>query len=141
MKSNLKVYTSFVSPLSFPEFIEKGLLPIFIVRSIIGSKLIGHYEGSPVHMKKLAPSGGLFRKKRDGLITNDEFKKLYAIELTKISLEDVVRDLEMLAEVSGASGIVLLGYGSNRNDCHRSVLSEVLNNSDLLEHKVKEILV
>lgn len=140
-KSELKIYTSFVSPLSLPEFIEKGLLPIFIVRSISNSSLIGCYEGSPVHMKDLAPSSILFRKKRDNLITLEEFKKLYAIEISKISLERILKDLEMLVDVSGASGVVLLGYGSSRDQCHRSILADIINESGLLEFRIKEILL
>lgn len=142
MKSELKIYTSFVSPLSLPEFIEKGLLPIFIIRSIEKSNLIGAYAGSPVHRKDLAPSVMLFRKKRDGFITLEEFKKLYAIEITKeVSLERVIKDLEMLVDISNASGVVLLGYGSNKENCHRSVLSSILNESGLLTNRVKEILL
>ena len=141
MKSELIIYTSFVSPLSLPEFIEKGLLPIFIIRSIGNSNLIKSYEGSPVHMKDLSPSSELFRKKRDKLITIDEFKKLYAIEISNVSLERVIKDLEMLVEISGASGVVLLGYGSNKDICHRGVLSNILNESGLLVNRIKEIIV
>lgn len=141
MKSELKVYTSFVSPLSLPEFIDKGLLPIFIVRSIGNSELIGKYNGSPVHFRHLAPSVDLFRKKRDRLITLDEFKKSYAIEVSKVPLDRVLEDLESLVEISGASGVVLLGYGSSRENCHREVLANILNESGLLGNRVKEILL
>ena len=33
MKTDLKIYTSFVSPLTLPMFIKSDLLPIFIIRN------------------------------------------------------------------------------------------------------------
>ena len=141
MKSNLKIYTSFVSPITMQEYVKKNLLPIFIIRNIFNSTLIGKYSDTPIHFKDLAPSNVLFRKKRDGLITKEEYSKGYALEMTDVNLEDIINKLETLALCSGASGIVLLGYGSNDNDCHRSVLREILNSSKLLNYRVQEIYV
>lgn len=142
MKSELKINTSFVSPATLERFRSNNVLPIFIVRNIENSELIGQYSGSPVHLKELSPSNELFRKKRDKALSIDEFKKLYAIEITeRVDLKRVVDKLESLVELSGARSVVLLGYGSDYDSCHRSVLAKILNGSGLLEKPVKELVV
>lgn len=142
MKSELKINTSFVSPATLERFRSNNILPIFIVRNIENSELIGQYSGSPVHLKELSPSNELFRKKRDKALSIDEFKKLYAIEITeRVDLNRVVDKLESLVELSGARSVVLLGYGSDYDSCHRSVLAKILNGSGLLEKPVKELVV
>lgn len=142
MKSELKINTSFVSPATLEKFRSNNILPIFIVRNIENSELIGQYSGSPVHLKELSPSNELFRKKRDKALSIDEFKKLYAIEITeRVDLKRIIDKLESLVELSGARSIVLLGYGSDYDSCHRSVLAKILNGSGLLEKPVKELVV
>lgn len=142
MKSELKINTSFVSPATLERFRSNNILPIFIVRNIENSELIGQYSGSPVHLKELSPSNELFRKKRDKALSIDEFKKLYAIEITeRVDLKKVIDKLESLVELSGARSVVLLGYGSDYDSCHRSVLAKILNGSGLLEKPVKELVV
>lgn len=142
MKSELKINTSFVSPATLERFRSNNILPIFIVRNIENSELIGQYSGSPVHLKELSPSNELFRKKRDKALSIDEFKKLYAIEITeRVDLKRIIDKLESLVELSGARSVVLLGYGSDYDSCHRSVLAKILNGSGLLEKSVKELVV
>lgn len=142
MKSELKINTSFVSPATLERFMSNNILPIFIVRNIENSELIGQYSGSPVHLKELSPSNELFRKKRDKVLSIDEFKKLYAIEITeRVDLKKIIDKLESLVELSGARSVVLLGYGSDYDSCHRSVLAKILNGSGLLEKPVKELVV
>jgi hypothetical protein len=142
MKSELKINTSFVSPTTLERFRSNNILPIFIVRNIENSELIGQYSGSPVHLKELSPSNELFRKKRDKALSIDEFKKLYAIEITeRVDLKRIIDKLESLVELSGARSVVLLGYGSDYDSCHRSVLAKILNGSGLLEKPVKELVV
>jgi hypothetical protein len=142
MKSELKINTSFVSPATLERFRSNNILPIFIVRNIENSELIGQYSGSPVHLKELSPSNELFRKKRDKALSIDEFKKLYAIEITeRVDLKRIIDKLESLVELSGARSVVLLGYGSDYDSCHRSVLTKILNGSGLLEKPVKELVV
>ena len=142
MKSELKINTSFVSPATLERFRSNNILPIFIVRNIKNSELIGQYSGSPVHLKELSPSNELFRKKRDKAVSIDEFKKLYAIEITeRVDLKRIIDKLESLVELSGARSVVLLGYGSDYDSCHRSVLAKILNGSGLLEKPIKELVV
>lgn len=141
MKTDLKIYTSFVSPLTLKDYIEKEFLPIFIIRNIKNSTLIGGYSDTPIHMKDLAPSNELFRAKRDNLITKEEFEKKYAIEISQVNLEKVIRTFEQLVECCGAKAIVLLGYGSSYENCHRHVLADILNNSGLLTNRINEIII
>ena len=77
MGYQLQVKTSFVSPVTLKIFTENGYLPIFIIRNISNSELIGKYNGTAVHFRNLAPSTELFRAKRDGLIDFTEFSKRY----------------------------------------------------------------
>lgn len=140
-KSGLRIYTSFVSPLTLGTFMEKGLLPIFILRNISGSEVIGKWSETPVHCKELSPSNELFRQMRDKQITLAEYQKKYAIEISSVRLEDLVQKWEMLAEISGAKGVVLLSYGSDDKKCHRSVLRTIFNSSEILETNIAEILL
>lgn len=127
MKSNLKLYTSFVSPVNVPNLIKNDYLPIFIIRSIRGSKLIGEFEGTAIHFPQLAPSRELLWSVRDGKIDRLEFNKKYTIEMSRLNLFETIKKLEYLAKISNAKGVVLLGYGSDPDKCHRSVLSNILN--------------
>lgn len=141
MKTKIKIYTSFVSPVSMEIFSKNNLLPIFIIRKIGNSELIGMYEGTSIHFKDLSPSNELFRQKRDGAISFEDFSKRYLIELSeRIDLSEVKRKLENLVNISGASGVVLLGYGSDEKACHRSVLSGMLNSAEFSEEKIKELI-
>lgn len=72
----------------------------------------------------------------------DEFNKNYIIEISsKVNLVKTIRTLETLAKVSGALGVVLMGYGSDKNQCHRGVLANILNESGFLWNTVKEIVI
>ena len=140
MKTELKIYTSYVSPLTLDLFTSKGLLPIFIIRNIGRNKLISGYAGTPVHMPILAPSNDLFRGWRDKQITTDEYLRGYALEMAQVNMESVLRDIESLVELCGARGVVFLGYGSDKTMCHRSILSGILNSSGILINPIKEII-
>lgn len=141
MKSNIKIHTSFVSPVTLDLFIKNNYLPIFIIRSIGNSELIGKYSGTAVHFKQLSPSPELFRAKRDSIIDYTEFSKRYIIELSSINFQELIDKLQYLANLSGAQGIVLLGYGSDNTKCHRSILADLLNSTGYLENKVTEIVL
>lgn len=136
---NLKIYTGFVSPLTVPEVISNNILPIFIIRQIKGSEIIGQYDGTCLHFPELSPSFDLFRSIRDGLIGREEFEKKYIIEISQINLFDIIKRLEYLAEVSNAKAVILMGYGSDRKKCHRSVLGNLI--SDMKGDPVKELVV
>ncbi len=136
---DLLIYTSYVSPANMKMFEKNELLPIFILRNIRNSKLIGKYSDSAVHFKDLSPSNALYQAKRDKKISIEEFKEDYKREISNIPLENIIKRLKSLAEISNAKAIVLLGYGSDSSVCHRTVLSELLNQSGLLSTPIKEI--
>ena len=140
MKSQLEIKTSFVSPITLKLFPEQGYLPIFIIRNIRPSELIGKYSDTSIHFKNLAPSNELFREKRDSIIDFEEFAKRYIIELSDLNLQKIIERFEYLAKLAGARGVVLLGYGSDNKICHRSILASLLNESGLLESRVTEII-
>lgn len=138
MKSNLEIKTSFVSPKGMNLFILDGYLPIFILRNISTSNIIGKYSNTVIHLKELSPSSELFHKKRDGLIDFSEFKENYLSEISKVDFKKIIKKLENLVSLTEAKGVVLLGYGSNYEICHRSIISDLLNKSNLLNNKVVE---
>ena len=139
MKSNLKIYTSFVSPKNLTDIINDNLLPIFILRNIRNSELIGKYSDTAIHFKNLAPSDKLYQTRRDKLITREEYEKRYIIELSEQpNFQNIIKKLEQLTELCGADGVVILDYGFGNNESHRNILSSLLNNLDILNYKITE---
>lgn len=141
MSYQLQVKTSFVSPMTLKVLPEYGYLPIFIIRNIGNSNLIGKYSGTAIHMRELAPSNELFRERRDNLISFEEFSKKYIIEMSEVNFVSVIDRLNYLANLSDARGVVLMGYGSDDKNCHRSILSGILNNMKILDDRVTELIL
>lgn len=141
MGYQLQIKTSYVSPVTLETLTKNGYLPIFIIRNISNSDLIGKYSGTAVHFRCLAPSTELFRAKRDGLIDLEEFAKRYIIEMSEINLTEVIGKLNYLCSLSGAKGVVLMGYGSDDTVCHRSILRSLLNESGLLNNYITELIL
>lgn len=135
----MKLFTSFVSPATFREFIKQNYLPIFIIRNIKTSNLVGHFENSILHFKELAPSNELFRLKRDGLITKEEFKESYSEEIRVQNLLGILGKIEYLAGLANTDKVVLLGYGSRAEECHRTILTDFLYQEKLWEGPINEI--
>lgn len=121
--------------------VDNNLLPVFVIRSIYNSQLIGRWSDTAIHFKNLAPSDKLFQSRRDGLITELEFKKYYVIEMSRVNFQETIKKLDNLAQLSGANGVVLMGYSSSYESCHRKLLSELLNGSGLLENTIKELII
>lgn len=139
MKSNLKIYTSFVSPKNLTDIIKNNLLPVFILRNIKNSELIGKYSDTAIHLKNLAPSDKLYQNRRDGLITREEYEKRYIIELSEQpNFQNIIKKLEQLTDLCGADGVVILDYGFGDKESHRNILSNILNNLDILNYKITE---
>lgn len=140
MKSQLIIYTSYVSEENLEIIVkELNLLPIFILRSIRNSELIGKYSGTAIHLRNLAPTSPLYQAYRDGLIDFTEYSKRFIIELSDIKLYEVIEKLESLCDISEASGAVLMGYGDDPNTSHRKIISDLINSSDLLEKQITEL--
>lgn len=140
MKSQLNIYTSYVSEENLEIIVkELNLLPIFILRSIRNSELIGKYSGTAIHLRNLAPTSPLYQAYRDGLIDFTEYSKRFIIELSDIKLHEVIEKLESLCNISEACGVVLMGYGEDLNTSHRKIISDLINSSDLLEKQITEL--
>jgi len=139
MKSNLKIYTSYVSPKNLIDIIKNNLLPIFIIRNIKNSKIIGKYSDTAIHFKNLAPSDELYQNRRDRKITREEYEKKYIIELSEQSnFQNIIKKLEQLVKLCHADGVVILDYGSDNKESHRNILSDILNKLDILNYKITE---
>ena len=140
MKSGLTVYTSFISKENLEIVVkELNLLPIFILRSIRNSELIGKYSGSAIHFRNLSPTSPLFQAYRDGLIDFTEYKKRFLIELSEVKLYKVVEKFESLCNISGSEGVVLFALGEDPELSHRKVLSDLINSSGILENPIIEL--
>lgn len=142
MKSKLLIRTGCVNPQTMDALPKAGWLPIFILRTIYNSNLIGKYTGTPVHMFWLAPHPETYHLWRDGKVNWETYSRMYENEILKgVRFESLIERLEILASAAGAKGVVLMGYEQDVRRCHRSVLSRLLNSSGILEERVKEILV
>ena len=141
-RANFSVHTSFISPWTWKTLVTEGnFLPILAIRNIRNSEVIGHLSDTSVHFKELSPSNELFRLKRNGEIGIEEFQKRYLIELAGINLSSIVDRFIQLYEVSGARGLVIFGYGSNDEVCHRSVLASLLNSTDFFRDRITELIL
>ena len=138
VKSNLKLYTSYVTPENLVYFSEREILPIFIIRNISNSNIIGKYSGTPIQFKELSPTTDLFQKLKFGEINFETYQKGYVIELAEINFSTIIKKLERLAEECSAVGIVLMGYEEDPSLCHRSLLADILNKSGLLVNPITE---
>ena len=141
-KIDFNVHTSFVSPWTWKRLVSEGNnLPIIIVRNIRNSSVIGNLNDTAVHFRELSPSNELYRLKRDGVIDLVEFQKRYIIELSELNLDSVVDRFIQLFNVSGASGMVIFGYGSDNEACHRSTLASLLNSTGRFNKNITELIL
>ena len=138
MKSNLKILTSYVSRENLDRFVKSEILPIFIIRNISGSRLISQYSGTILQFKQLSPQTELFQRYRSGEIDFERYQKEYVIGLAGLNYSNLIKRLEYLQELSGANSVVLLGYEKDPDMCHRTLLSDILNRTGLLEIEVRE---
>lgn len=138
-RKNLPVWTSFVSKKNLNYFKEHNILPIFIARTITNSDLIGKWQGTPVHFSELAPSPKLLRDwKTFDKIQKPEFEKRFLRELSGVNPWKIFRRLDILCHLGKADGIVLLGYGFDPENDHRSVVAKYLNSSYLIDTPITE---
>lgn len=130
--------TAAVTPAGLNKFIKADILPIFVIRNITNSKLIGKWDNTTIHFRELAPTTGLYQAWRDKLISQEEFEKRYLLELIDFDLQWFTKRLEQLVEFSNANSIVIMGYGDYETS-NRKVLSTFLNNLGIFEKEIKEI--
>lgn len=124
---NLKFWTSYVSPTTMELLPKNNILPIFVIRKISNSNLIGGYSGTSVHVKELSPSYELLRDyKYEGKIGIEEFEKGYIIELSQLNIEKIMGRICSMAQSCSATGVAFMGYGKFEED-YRSILSRFLS--------------
>lgn len=141
-KSNLKIRTSFVTQGNMEALTKSEWLPVFIIRSIKNSQIIGKYDGTPIHLYWLAPRPQLFHRWRDKEISFEEYSKQYSKDIQdSVGFSSLISRLEILRQTSGAKGIVLMGYGEDVNNCHRGILAKMINESGILEEPIKEFII
>jgi hypothetical protein len=49
--------------------------------------------------------------------------------------------MKTMADLTGATGIVMLGYGPNRSEDHRCVVADYINQTGLLENQINELIL
>jgi len=141
MKTNLKIYTSFINRENIEKIVERELLPIFIVRSIGKFDYLEKWSNTPLHFRELSPSYELYWLWRDGKIDYELFCKRFIIELSSLDFQDIVLRLENLAKASNARGVVLLGIGENKDNSHRTIISDILWETKYLIQKPEELIL
>ena len=102
------------------------------------SKLIGQYSDTCLHLRNLSPSTELLNQFRNNLISREEYKNQYLLELVlrRISFSDLIMKFKALDQMVSSSGIVLLGYNENPDLCHRRFLAEFMEK--LTGYKINE---
>ena len=143
MSYKLKIKTLSISKNSLDKVIESNYLPIFAIGDIKNIPFISVYNNTSIHLGYLAPSSSIFNKKTTGLIDFNEFAKEYIIELSKINFIETINKLNYLLDISKADGIILFDNDINTDYeyCYRSILSDVLNSTGILDNKVTEFEV
>ena len=124
----MKIYTSYISKENIEELVRLNYLPMFIIRNMRDSKLLGPYSDTCLHLRELSPSTELLWEFKKGEIDREEYRKRYLLELIdrRLSFTDLMVKFKTLDEMVSASGIVLLGYSKDPENCHRRYLAEFL---------------
>lgn len=106
--------------------VEKNYLPLFVIRHISNSSLIGKYSRTAVHLPELSPSSMLFQAFRDKFFTYKEFEKEYRRELSVVDLPYFYHRFEIMTDLCNTDTIVFLGYGDDYELSTRKILADVL---------------
>lgn len=136
--SGLKLWTSWMSKDILAKLMAEEILPIFISRTISGQEDFAGWSETPVHLQELAPEPNLFWAWRSGPMLTSEFQDKYYHQLHLLDLPRILMRLDLMADISGASGVCLLGYTEDPTEDPRSFLSNYINLSGLLKNEVTE---
>lgn len=135
----LYVRTSYISIPHLREFPRSGIIPIFICRYM--NQMCKMYENTSIHFPELAPSRDLFFDIKNGRISRDEYICRYFEEQKNLDIPKLLFRFYSLIDASNAKGVCMMCYEKDRTKCHRSLLAEIINNSGILEDKIKELLL
>lgn len=136
---NLKLWTSYITPESFNEFILKNILPIFIARNISNSGLIGSWQDTSVHFPELAPRPDLLRFWKYQGMSTEEFDKLFTEDLKKVDIFKILEKINMMCGICNSKGAVLLGYGEDPMKDHRHTVMNYINSLGILFSNITEL--
>lgn len=139
--SGLQIYTSFVSVKNLRRCtVDLNLVPVFAMKKIFNSEIIGIYSETALHLHEFSPSNELFHSFADGEIDLDTYRRDFLSELElSFDLETCISKLETMVKVCGASGVVIMTFGRDPRQGYRPVIVDFLNNSGLLKKPVYEI--
>lgn len=141
MRSDLQIYTSFISVKNLKRCtIDLNYVPIFAMKKIYNSEIIGIYSGTAIHFPDLSPSNELYHAFIDGEVDIDSYRKLYRMELEQnVDLADTIKRLELISKISEASGVAIMTFGRDPRTSYRPELISYFNDSGLLIKPVYEI--
>lgn len=122
----INFYSACVTPEMLKKVVEKNYLPIFVIRHIANSSLIGKYSHTAVHIPELSPSSILFQSFRDNFLTYEEFEKEYRKELSVVDFPHFYHRFEIMTDLCNTDTVVLLGYGKDYEISTRKILADVL---------------
>jgi uncharacterized protein YeaO (DUF488 family) len=141
-KIDLILKTGRITARNLTSYAANGYIPIFICRFM--NPLVKVYEGTMLHFPNLAPSPGLLWGFKNGNITWDEYKSRYTEEMSKVDLASELGKIYEIVKLNPAvkaQGAVLLCYCQDNNQCHRSLLANMINSSEILNDKIVELYV
>lgn len=125
----MKIYTSYLAKAK--RVLDANMIPVAIVR----------YLPAKVNMNNvitLAPSAPLLRAyKNDN--NADAYTKKFNEYLTTLDAESLLKELESISTQNDNKDIVLICYEKSANFCHRHLVANWLNKSNLLSHKITEL--
>lgn len=115
------MYTGYYAKVN--EYVKHALFPISISYN------------TPYHLrwiqsyKPLAPSRYLLNLYKEKCIEEDEYIIMYSTQLDDLDKETVIKDI---FTISGGTSPILLCYEKSFDFCHRNLVSDWLNTSDLV---------
>lgn len=133
---NLKIWVTPMTQEKLQYCIDSGILPVFITRTLVNSPGFSGWNGTSVHLPKLAPSGILKKEwAYEGTLTQEEFEAKYILELNKVRFGEIFEKLELMRYVSGASAIAFMGFPDDKTD----ILAGYINSLGILEQEITEL--
>ena len=105
------------------KYVEAGYLPVSIARYSPKG-----FQGD--YLLELAPSWSMVSRLKENHMSmpDDVYEEAYVKILHKYNVSALISNVCERALNNGHKGIVLLCYEKDRNDCHRSILSNYLEN-------------
>lgn len=119
----VQIHTSYFAKVKYLK--ESGILPIAISRYPPR-----FYSGDC--MKELAPTGDMLKMSQEG------YEIKFDSILSALNKEDILKRINLLANLRGVKAVALLCYEKPEDFCHRHLVAEWLNEVLTDEEKVSE---